>query len=282
VDRKRIAAWQGLVISGLARAGSLLDEPGWIDQAAAAADFVLERMRDRQGRLLRVFAEGRAGIPAFLDDHAALLTAFLDLHRAGAGHGWLPAALELADAVAQRFFSPDDADLFLTPDDAEPLAHRPRSDHDGATPHSAGLACLGLVRVAALAGRTDLARLASRVFRSHAVEVEHAPAAWPTLLRAATLAERGPAVAVIVGAPDDPGARALAQRARARLAPEDGVVCVADGDAPPPALDAGWVQGRRASGGRATAYLCRGTTCSLPVTDPDQLDTLDELRAPEA
>jgi len=282
VDPKRVAAWQGLVISGLARAGSLLDERSWIGEAAAAADFVLQRMRDADGRLLRVFAEGRAGIPAFLDDHAALLAGFLDLHRAGAGERWLPAALELADAVAERFFSRDDGDLFLTPNDAEPLAHRPRSDHDGATPHSAGLACLGLVRVAALAGRGDLARVASHVFRTHAFAVERAPAAWPTLLRAATLAERGTAVAVIVGAPEDPDTRALAQRARARLAPEDGVVCVSDGAARPPGLDAGWIEGRETSGGRATAYLCRGTTCSLPVTDPDELDKLNELRAPEA
>jgi uncharacterized protein YyaL (SSP411 family) len=60
------------------------------------------------------------------------------------------------------------------------------------------------------------------------------------------------------------------------------VVCVADGEARPPGLDASWIEGRETSGGRATAYLCRGTTCSLPVTDPDELDKLDELRAPEA
>ena len=34
-DRKRVAAWNGYVISGLARAGSLLGEPSMIDDARA-------------------------------------------------------------------------------------------------------------------------------------------------------------------------------------------------------------------------------------------------------
>ena len=35
------------------------------------------------------------------------------------------------------------------------------------------------------------------------------------------------------------------------------------------ALDPAWLLGRTAIDGRATAYICRGTTCSLPITDPN-------------
>jgi uncharacterized protein YyaL (SSP411 family) len=270
-DTKRVAAWNGLAISGLARAGSGLEQPDWLRGAAAAADFVLERMRDAEGRLLRVFAEGRATVSAFLDDHAALLEACLDLHRAGAGDRFLAAAEGLADEIARRFFDPDEGELFLTPADGERLAERPRSDADGATPHSAGLAVLGLLRFAALAGRGDLERLAERVIRAHAYAVERMPAAFPTLLRAAALAERGPAVAVIVGDPAAPDTQALARRARRALAPEDAVVVVGPQAPPPSGLDPAWIAGRGAVGGRATAYLCRGTSCSLPIQEPEAL-----------
>ncbi len=270
-DTKRVAAWNGLAISGLARAASGLDEPGWLRDAAAAADFVLKRMRDAEGRLLRVFAEGRAAVSAFLDDHAALLEACLDLHRAGAGERFLAAAEGLAEEITRRFFDPDEGDLFLTPGDGERLPERPRSDADGATPHSAGLAALGLVRFAALAGRRDLERVAERVIRSHAYRAERMPAAFPTLLRAAALAERGPVVAVIVGEAEASDTRALADRARRVLAPEDAVVVV-DPRAPAPrGLDPAWLAGRDAVGGRATAYLCRGTSCSLPIQQPEAL-----------
>jgi uncharacterized protein YyaL (SSP411 family) len=265
-DRKRVAAWNGLAISGLAHAGALLGDAGMLAEAAAAADFVQTRMRDREGRLLRVYAEGRARVRAFLDDEAALLAALLDLHRAGAGERFLPEALRVADEIAAWFFDPDEGDLFLAPSDGERLAHRPHSDHDGATPHSAGLAVVGLLRAAELAGRGELRRIAERVIRAHAFVLERAPLAYPTLLRAAVCAERGLTVAVVVGAPDDPATEALARGARLALAPEDAVVVAAPGSAPP-GLDPTWLAGRTLSSGRPAAYLCRGTTCSLPITE---------------
>ena len=278
-DRKRVASWNGLAISGLARAGSLLPDPGMLRDAADAADFVLREMIDDQGRLLRVMNEGRAHVQAFLDDLSAMLEACLDLHRAGAGSRYLTAALRFADDIAERFYDESEGDLFLTPRDAEPLAHRPRSDRDGATPDSAGLATLGLVRAATISGRDDLRAIVERLLRTHAFAMERAPEAHPTLARAALAAERGLSVAVIVGAESDPATRALAARARRVLAPEDAVLEAAPG-AVSPDVDASWFADRGAAGGRPTAYICRGTTCSLPVTDPEALEPLASASGP--
>jgi uncharacterized protein YyaL (SSP411 family) len=279
-DEKRIAAWNGLAISGLARAGGALDDAALVRAAAAAFDFIEARMIGPDDRLRRVYSDGEARIPAFLDDVAALLEAALDLYRAGAGDHYLGAAARFADDVVERFFDPAEGDLFLTPKDGEALVHRPRSDHDGATPHSTGLAVQGLARCAALSGREALNRSVERVLRTHAYAVEQTPAAYPTLLRGALFAERGLSVAVIVGEPDAPGTQALARRARRVLAPEDGVVLLAPGAAPPGCLDASFVTGRVALEGRPTAYVCHGSYCTPPVTDPDALSALDPERTP--
>jgi uncharacterized protein YyaL (SSP411 family) len=273
VDRKRVAAWNGLAISGLARAAEALDDPSLLSEAAHAADFVFARMRDAQGRVLRVFDGEQARISGFLDDVAALLAAALDLHRAGAGDHHLTAALELAEDVVRRFFDPSLGDLFLTPADAEPLVQRPRSDFDGATPHSTGLAVLGLLRAASVSGRGGLREVAERVLRTHAFALERGAEAFPTLARAASLAERGASLAVVVGEPGAPDTRALAARARRVLAPEDAVLVAAPG-ARPEGIDPSWLEGREPNGGRATAWVCRGVTCSLPVTHPDALQPL--------
>jgi uncharacterized protein YyaL (SSP411 family) len=269
-DEKRVTAWQGLVASGLARAGSLLGEPGWIDEAAACIDVALTRMQDGEGRLLRVYDRGRAHVVAFLDDHAALVEACLDLDRAGAGARFREAALRLCDAIAARFYDAAEGDLFLTPSDGEPLAQRPRGDHDGATPHSTGLAVQGLLRAAALAGRDDLRRIAERVLATHAAALERAPEALPSLARAALYEARGLAVAVVIGDPDDPATRALAERARRVLAPHDAVLVAAPGETPS-GVDPDWLRGREPLRGRPTAWVCRGVTCSLPATSPEAL-----------
>jgi uncharacterized protein YyaL (SSP411 family) len=270
-DRKRVAAWNGLAVSGIAHAAGALGDAALLAEAQSACDFVLERMTAPDGRLHRVFAEGAPRIPAFLDDVASMLAATLDLFRAGGGERYLAAALGFAEQVVEHFYDEAEGDLFLTPADGERLAHRPRSDHDGATPHSPGLAVLGLVRAASLSGRADLRRVAERVVRGHAYLIERSALAYPTLLRAAAWLEREPALALVVGAPGAPDTEALARRARLVLAPEEAVVVLAPGAAPPPGLDPLWTKGRTPAGGRATVWLCRGTTCSLPVTDPAEL-----------
>ncbi len=274
--RKRLAAWNGLVVSGLARAGSLLGDADMLADATRAADFLLGPMRPGD-RPTRIFDGERAAGTAFLDDLAALLEACLDLHRAGAGDRYLAAAIATARDVVARFFDPDARDLFLTPSDGEALIHRPRSDHDGATPHSSGLAALGLLRTAALADDPELDRVARSVIATHAYEMERVPHAHPTMARAAWLAERGFSLAVVVVDSVDPMAGALARRARELLAPDDGVVQIAPGAPVPEGLAESWVRGRTAVEGSPTAYLCRGTTCSLPICDPDDLaiDALD-------
>jgi uncharacterized protein YyaL (SSP411 family) len=270
-DRKRVASWNALAISGLARAGSLLDDEAMLGQAAAAADFVLKRMHDAEGRLLRVWNEGRAHVSGFLDDHAALLEALLDLQRAGVGDP-LPAAVRTGRTIVDRFLDERGEDFFLTPSDGETLAHRPRSDHDGATPHSTGLATLGLLRLGALTGDGALRDVAERVLASHAYVLERAPEAYPTLARAALAAERGISVAVIVGETGT-DRDALARRARRVLGPEDAVVVTTPGGRPEH-LDPAWLAGREPESGRPTAWVCRGTTCSLPVTAAEDMAPL--------
>jgi uncharacterized protein YyaL (SSP411 family) len=208
-----------------------------------------------------------------------MLEACLDLQRAGAGERFFAAALRFADDIATRFFDEEASDLFLTPSDGEPLVVRPRSDHDGATPHSAGLAAMGLLRAASIAGRSDLRGLADRVLRTHASRLERSPEALPTLARAALAAERGLSVALIVGDPEHAATRALAARARAALRPEDAVLVVppesgAKPGASPIGVDPHWISGRQLVDGQPAAYVCRGVECSLPALSPDELTTL--------
>ncbi len=271
-DRKRLTSWNGYAVSGLARAGSLLEDEAMLADAVAVADFLLERMTDENNQLLRVYNEEKRHTSAFLDDHAALLDGLLDLYRAGAGERFLESGLGIAESLVERFFDANENDFFLTPADGERLVHRPRSDHDGATPHSCGLASLGLLRAATLSGRPPLLHAAEATIRTHAFVLERVPHAYPTLLRAATLAERGSSVAVVIGEEADPQTRRLAQRARQVLTPDDAVVVVAPGAPTPTGIDATWLLGREPVDGKPTAFICHGTTCSLPITDPSDFE----------
>jgi uncharacterized protein len=269
-DRKNVCSWIGYAISGLALSGSCFARPEWVESAARAAEFVLTRLSDGGRNLLRVYEAGEAKIPAFLDDHAALLGALLDLYRASAAERWIEAAGAVADEIRTRFYDAGKRELFFTPGGDSTLVFRPSSDSDGATPSASGLAVLGLVRLGELTGRAELAEIVDAVIEREGPVASRAPIYLPTLVRAAALRETQLGVAVIVGAPDDPRTQALAARARTALGPEDAVVVVAP-DAPPRWLASDWLADRGMRDGAPTAYVCRGRTCSLPATEPDAL-----------
>jgi hypothetical protein len=269
-DPKQIAAWISYAVGGIATAAAEFERGDWLELACEAADFVLEHMRDPTHGLLRIYDQGRASVPAFLDDHGALLCALLDLQRAGADDHFMTAALEIADAIRDRFFDRDRGDVFLSRAGDATLILRPASDSDGATPAANGLATLGLVRIGELCEREDLLQVADAVLATQGPLAQRVPAATPTLLRAAALREWGLGVALVLGARDDERTQALARRARALLSSESAVVLAAP-EQPPAWLGRGWLEGRTQTDGAPTAYLCRGRVCSLPATTPDTL-----------
>jgi len=269
-DRKNVCAWIGYAISGLAAAGTAFERPDWVSSAARAADFVLSRMSDGGRNLLRVYENGEAKIPAFLDDHAALILALLDLSRADGDPRWVEAALVVAGELRARFYDERSRELFFSPRDDETLVFRPSSDGDGATPSGAGLAVLALLRLAELSGRADLREVAEAVLEREGPVASRAPLYLPTLTRVAALHESGFGLALVLGDADDARTRALAARSREILGPEDAVVIVPSG-APPGWLAAELLEGRAQRASAPTAYLCRGQVCSLPATEPDAL-----------
>ena len=133
---------------------------------------------------------------------------------------------------------------------------------------------LSRARVSELSGDGELARVVREVLDTYAFALEKAPHAFPTLLRAAAVAEQGISVTIVIGDFASEGTQALLVRARKLLGPEDAVVHVTPGAPAPEGLAASWLEGREPQDRKPTAYVCRGTTCSLPITQPAGFEAL--------
>src|SRR4029079_11611041 len=124
-------------------------------------------------------------------------------------------------------------------------------------------AALAFVRLAKLAGRSDLQEKADRVARSAQAFLGRAPRALGAeVLAGAWLASGGIEVA-IAGDPSAPETAALRAEVQRRVLP---FAVTAPADAPLP-----WFEGKEAVGGRPTAYVCEGWSCRLPTQDPAEL-----------
>ncbi len=262
-DDKVVAAWNGLAIAALARAGGVLDEPRFT-QAALAAGQLLWDLHVEAGRLRRVSRNGVVGQPAgVLEDYGCVADGFIGLAETSGDGIWLERAGALIE-VALTQFSDGDGGFHDTAADAEELIARPKDPSDNASPSGHSAITSALVRHAALTGSGRHRDAAEAALASVRRLVERAPrfAGWS--LVAAQAALDGPVEIVVVTEPDDPIGAALAAKARRQLG---AVVLVATpdqvaGSAIP------LLEGRGLVDGRAAAYVCRGMVCERPVTDP--------------
>ncbi|MBL8762820.1 MAG: DUF255 domain-containing protein [Phycisphaerae bacterium] len=143
-DDKVLTAWNGLMIAGLADAGTALKEPEFLAAAERAADFALKALRrpeDGGWSLVRSWREGPSPVPAVLEDYAFLAHGLLALDRAGAGENdrYRAGAVELLRAAEVRFSDPAGGGYFDSIAGRSDLFVRPRSTYDGAVPSASAV-----------------------------------------------------------------------------------------------------------------------------------------------
>ncbi len=256
LDDKILTSWNALAIAGLARAARALGEPAWADLAFAATD-ALYRTVWRDGRLLATRQGGRAHLNAYLDDHAFLLAALLELLQTRFRLEDLAWAREIADLLLAQFEDREHGGLFFTSHDHEPLIQRPKPGHDNATPSGNGVAAAALIALGHLVGETRYVDAAERALRLFAPSLARSPGGYSTLLIALEDALDPPAFVLLTG---ERGLCADWQRALERkFRPSVRVFNIA-GIAAPPSL----AKGPPPPTG-ALAWICRGTHCLPPV-----------------
>jgi hypothetical protein len=259
LDDKRLCSWNALMISALAEAGSALDREDYVAAAAACAEFVLDAMRDGDGHLLRTWKDGRAHIPAYLEDHAFLLEALLTLYEASFDPRWYHEAVALADAIIGRFADPERGGFFTTPADREADFPRRKDLEDSPIPSGSSSAAFGLLRLALISGEAEYERHALSGLRLLTPIAGRHPLAFGHALRAIDFHLASVREVAIAG--DGPDADALRDVVRHSFHP---YVVMAGG----PADGVPLLEGRSAIDGRAAAYVCEHFTCQAPVTTP--------------
>jgi uncharacterized protein YyaL (SSP411 family) len=192
LDTKVLTAWNGQMIAGYAVAGQLLDEPQYSAAAAKAADFVLSKLRTKDGRLLRTYGarpggSAEAKLNAYLDDYAYLVHGLLCLHDATKDKKWLDEARALTDVMVKYHLDENNGGFFYTSSDHEKLFARGKDQYDGAQPSGNSVAARNLVRLWQKTGEQRYRELAEKTFQAFAGSMKENPAGLTTMAEALAL-----------------------------------------------------------------------------------------------
>lgn len=286
LDSKILCSWNGLMISGFAKAGQGLGEKSYIERAVKAANFLKNNLYDETERvLLRSIYRDEDGkiaqtaqtIPGFLDDYAFLIKGLLDLYEASLDLAWLHWARELQQRQDQLFWDAEDGGYFTSTVNDPTVVLRLKEDQDGAEPCGNSVACHNLLRLSAYSAKSEEQgdgherAMAERILSAFSGRLIEMPMALPEMISALMFYTDSPTQVFISGSCSDPRTLDLLRVVRSRLLPAR-VLAVSD----PAAPDATSVvfSRIRAKTDVPTAYVCRRYACSLPVTDAAQLEKL--------
>jgi len=264
LDDKQLTSWNALAIRGLALAGRCLDDGALTAAAQRAADSLRER-DVVDGRLYASYKAGEARFPAYLDDHAFLLDALLELLQNDWRSKYLDLAIELADALLEHFEDRENGGFWFTADDHEQLMHRSKPLADEALPSGAGIAAFALQRLGFLLGEARYLEAAERTLRNAWEPLSKFPQGHVSLLTALEEYFEHPEIIIVRGEPAE--IDRWRHEATRLYAPARLVFAIpADAENLPGAL-----ADRAAKPGGTVAYRCKGNTCSLPLESLEAL-----------
>jgi uncharacterized protein len=268
-DDKVLTGWNALMVGALARAARVFDEVQWRNAAQRAADFVRASLW-RDAKLLTTYKDGRAHLNAYLDDHAYLLAALIELMQTQFRKQDLDWAIAIAEALLRRFEDTANGGFFFTSHDHEALIHRPKPAHDNATPAGNGIAAQALLTLGHWLGEPRYVAAAERTLRAFAGELGERPAGVASLLVGLEDALAPPNTVLLRGDPATCASwlRRLEQAYRPRVRALD--------LSREPDLPGALSRPHEGAAAGATAWVCTASSCLPPI---HALDALEEAVA---
>jgi len=263
-DEKVLTSWNALMIEGMAHATRVFGRPDWLASTRRALDFIrntlwreAEATGSRGKRLLATYKDGRAHLDAYLDDHALLIKALIELLQADFRSEDLEFAQALGFALLDGFADREDGGFFFTAHRHEALIHRPKPGHDNATPAGNGVAAFALQRLAHLTGLQAFGDAAKSTLRLFQPQFCRHSGGFASLLEALEEWLAPPRLVILRGPTDQ--VRDWQRRLERRYLPATLVLPLANGLTGLPQILS------KPEGDQVNAWVCSGVTCLAPV-----------------
>ena len=273
-DDKVLTDWNGLMIAALAKAGRAFHEPRYTEAATKAADFILNTMRNGEGRLLHRYRDGEAALLANIDDYAFLTWGLLELYEATFDLTYLEEAIALNTELETHFWDEFAGGFYFTPNDGETLIARQKELYDGAIPSGNSIAMLNLLRLGRITANADYEARAAQLAQSFANQIMAGPTAFTQLMSALEFGVGPSYEVIIVGEEDATDTESMLVALRDQYIPNKVVLLREPADDAPIIHLADYTAYYYPIDNKATAYVCQDYICEFPTNDPETMISL--------
>ncbi len=265
-DDKVLTDWNGLMIASLALAGQALNEQEYVNAAEKAAKFVKDNLTGKNGKLMKRYRLGKAGLLPHLDDYSFMAWGLLNLYEATFKADYLSWAIELMEIMVEDF-SDENGGFYIGSKDAEKLMVRAKDSYDSAIPSGNSVAAMNLFRLGKMTGDTKWTELGDKTLRAFTKQAKQSPSGFAHMLTAFMFDLKDSKELVIVANGLDPKTEESIRKIRDVYTPN--MVILFKDMSDPSGLEklAPWVQEHSLMDERPTFYVCEDFSCKRPTTN---------------
>jgi uncharacterized protein YyaL (SSP411 family) len=270
-DDKILADWNGLMIAALALGARVLNRPEYERAGRRAARFVLENMRDREGRLYHRFREGHVTIDAHASDYAFLILGLLGLYQATFDLEFVEEALALQEIMIKDFWDEQNGGFFSTPKGRTDLPVRPKELYDGAIPSANSVALFNLATLFRLTGDPVWEARAQAQIQAFAGTVTAQPEAYAYFLCALGFVISPGQEVIIASDANAPDTSRLLAALNRPFAPNRVAMLKSGQNARRLTQLAPYTEALQVEEGKAVLHLCSNGACTLSPPDTEAM-----------
>jgi len=269
-DDKVLTDWNGLMLAALANASAAFARSDWLDLAVQAFS-TIETQMILEDHLMHSLRIGKVKHFATADGYANMIKAALVLYEVTAKAAYLERTQTWAEELHRHYWDQSRGGYFYTSDRTEALITRTRSASDDAMPNANGTMLANFARLYTMTGEETFRNRGDALIEALQGDALASVYSHATFFNSFEI-WIDCAQCVVCGDPHDPATRALADAILQRPIPNRSLSYVENTNVLPKAHPA---HGKTLVDAKPTLYVCRGTRCSLPITDTGDLDSLD-------
>ncbi len=254
LDDKTLTSWNALVIQGLVDAFRVFREKRFLELAEKNADFLLNHVFEKNGKLFHTWKNGKSTVNGFLEDYSLFIRALISLFENSGNKKWLDTAITLNDFVINNFYNKQMGLFYFAEDKPDSIVFNHFQTEDNVIPAANSVMAHNLHALYLLLGKPEYLIFAKRMLHSVTAQFPTYPNAfanWGSLMLKIT----HPHFEVVVCGGN---ARKITEEIQSEFLPQV-IWAFSENESEFPVFK------DRFKPGKTLVYVCRGGVCNLPV-----------------
>ncbi|WP_068861480.1 thioredoxin domain-containing protein, partial [Thermodesulfovibrio sp. N1] len=197
-DEKILTDWNSLACIAFVKSALAFERNDYLQTAEKCMDFISNHMFDNKDRLLHVYKDGESLVYAYLEDHAYLIWALIELYLATFKSIYLSKAIEINNNTIQHFWDYENNGFYHTPQYSELILTRVKESYDGVLPSGNAVMAYNLIRLARITGNIEYENIAKQTLKAFSDEISKMPSNYAFSLIALDLILKGTFELVVI------------------------------------------------------------------------------------